>query len=190
MREQMRVEGKDRTELVREFVSPPATICVFGCSWGYELLSLRRAGYRAFGVELSSTRREFGRKHLGLPIFPHVRAVPPEYHSVDVVLSSHVLEHIPALDEILSDIVQTTRPRLQLHITPSVESIDRYPHRRTLIGREHPIGVTRRYWERAADLHRQSLEFRESGDEALAILRPTSPKDGANRSGAGVTTPA
>lgn len=73
-------------------VEPGARVLDFGASWGYATWQLRRAGYDAFGLEVSRSRARFGRDNLGVPIYDDPRLVPA---GVDVVFSSHVLEHLP-----------------------------------------------------------------------------------------------
>lgn len=165
-------EGKDRSGLVAKVSPPPASICVFGCSWGYEMLPLTEAGYAAFGVELSSTRREFGQKQLGLPIYASFAEAKRVHPSVDVLLSSHVLEHIPALSATIREAHQALAPRFHVHLTPSVERFSEDPTLSSVIGREHPLGVTRVFWEKMARDLEMTLEFSEQQGEALAVLRP------------------
>ena len=153
-------EGKDRNALVAElFGAPPqGQIGVFGCSWGYEVLALRNAGYDAFGIELSDQRREWGTTRLGLPLYASVAAAAAAGRAPALVLSSHVLEHIPRLQQVLDDIHRTLRPRRYIHITPFVEDYRSNASRRPIIGREHPLGVTTRFWRGWAQ--RQGLHFR------------------------------
>ncbi len=165
----MAADGRDRSTLVESVVPSPARICILGCSWGYEMLPLRQRGYDVFGIELSRTRRAFGREKLGLPIYPSVEHAAAEAGSVDVILSSHVLEHVPKVSQLVEAVTLALQPTSQIHVTPYVEEYG--PRNSSLIGREHPIGVTRAFWSRSSGALGLRLEFRHMGDEAVAILR-------------------
>lgn len=163
-------EGKDRTALIQGLVSPPAKLCVLGCSWGYEMLPLIRRGYTVFGVELSRTRRAFGRRRLGLQIYATLEDAAEDHPHTDVLLSSHVLEHVPRVTSLVETATRALHPNLQVHVTPNVEGFGE--RNSALIGREHPIGVTGAYWKRLATALHLAVEFRGAGDEATAVLRP------------------
>lgn len=141
-------EGKNRNALVASLFGAPQAgqIGVFGCAWGYEVQALRNAGYDAFGIELSDERRQWGTNRLGLPLFPSCAAAAAAGRAPQLVLSSHVLEHIPGVAAILDDIQQTFRPRQHIHITPYVDDYRANAARRPIIGREHPLGVTSQFW--------------------------------------------
>jgi hypothetical protein len=173
--------GKDRSSLI-ETVLPllpeeERRIGVLGASWGYELLCLERLGLPLYGVEPGDARREHGRARFGLDLHPTPEAAAAAGHHGGVVFSSHVLEHIPALDDALDAIEHALAPALQVHLTPRVEPpIDDFS---ASIGREHPLGVTEAFWRRRADrtaMHLVALgAHRPSPDEryceTLAILQ-------------------
>jgi len=143
-------EGKNRNELVRALFGPPEAgeIGVFGCSWGYEVNALKQAGYAAFGIELSNGRRAWGRSRLGLPIYESSAAAAADGRAPVLVLSSHVLEHIPRLEPVLDELQSRLRPLRHIHITPYVEDFRTNGERSLSIGREHPLGVTNDFWQR------------------------------------------
>jgi len=168
---------KDRSPDVRRLLgSQRASICVYGCSWGYELLPLVDLGHRVVGIEIGSTRRTFGRDRLGLEIVATAGEAVEILGSVDLLLSSHVLEHVPRLDHLLDQVDTILAPRRQIHFTPSVEDVGRNPLFDSIIGREHPLGVTRRFWERRARRSGLDLSFEVRGQsasscgEACAVL--------------------
>jgi hypothetical protein len=176
----MALEGKDRTALVAHLVPElprPARICVFGCSWGYELLPFRARGDTVFGVEVGARRRAFGRASLGLPIHASVEELARAEGGVDLVLSSHVLEHIPRMTAALDRLRSALCPSWQVHVTPSVERFAGDAATRTNVGREHPIGVTAAFWQRFAGERGLRLAWESVGDapgqagEAIACLR-------------------
>jgi hypothetical protein len=119
---------------------------VLGASWGYEVMLLETLGLRAWGVEAAEDRRAFGRRHYGVDLVASFEEGVARHGQGGVVVSSHVLEHIARLSEFMRDLERTAAPVAQLHITPKVEPLG--PQTACLIGREHPIGVTRAFWER------------------------------------------
>lgn len=158
-------EGKNRNELVATLFGPPQTgqIGVFGCSWGYEVLALRKAGYDAFGIELSDQRREWGTARLGLPLYESCAAATAAGWSPRLVLSSHVLEHIPRVERVLDELHQMLRPTLHIHITPFVDDYRENAARRPIIGREHPLGITTGFWRRWAQRFGAQLRVERGG---------------------------
>ena len=71
----------------------------FGCSWGYGTHQLRQAGYDAVGFEISRPRAQYGRSNLGLTIVRDLTEAATVFvRAFDLILASHVLEHLPALN--------------------------------------------------------------------------------------------
>ena len=166
------LEGKDRTGLVQaEAPGGPLSICVLGCSWGYELILLARAGHNVFGVEPGKVRREYGKRGLGLNIYESTEAAAADNRTADVLLSSHVLEHVPRIDRLMDSIARELNPKIQIHITPFVDDFGIQDGRQALVGREHPLGITRHFWDRTAERLGLRLAFKTDGDEAIAVLR-------------------
>lgn len=74
-------------------VAKGARILDYGANWGYGVWQLGNAGFDVVGFELSKRRGEFGAR-LGVTIFTEWNAVLSRA-PFDVVLSTHVLEHMP-----------------------------------------------------------------------------------------------
>jgi len=75
---------------------PTPTLLEFGSSWGYFLYQARAAGYDVTGVEIGASRRDFGRRRLGLDIVGDLADLPPDKR-YDVIYTAHVLEHLTDL---------------------------------------------------------------------------------------------
>ncbi len=173
--EWVRASGKDRSELVGRVLAslkqPPPWICVIGASWGYEVLSLRSLGIPTWGVELGDDRREFGVNNYDLKLFRTVADGLTEFGPGGVFVSSHVVEHIPGLQEFVWGLRSDSAPVAQIHITPRVEPMNASTAR--TIGREHPIGVTCRFWRTLASSTGDAVELahhRPAGASAASEL--------------------
>jgi 2-polyprenyl-3-methyl-5-hydroxy-6-metoxy-1,4-benzoquinol methylase len=70
-----------------------ARILDYGANWGYGVWQLQQAGYTdTTGYELSRRRAAFGGKKLDVEIASSLGNITGQY---DVIMSSHVLEHVP-----------------------------------------------------------------------------------------------
>lgn len=76
----------------------------YGCSWGYSVYQLRKAGYDAEGFELSKARADFG-KNLQVTIYNNAADVKDTY---DVFMSSHAIEHV----RVVSDLINFSKEKL------------------------------------------------------------------------------
>lgn len=94
---EFRGSSKDFSRVVELFetigVPEGARVLDYGANWGYGVWQFRKAGYDAFGFELSLPRAHYG-SHLGLDIYTEWNKVEA-LGQFDVVFSSHVLEHTP-----------------------------------------------------------------------------------------------
>jgi 2-polyprenyl-3-methyl-5-hydroxy-6-metoxy-1,4-benzoquinol methylase len=76
---------------------PAGRVLDYGSSWGYCTLQLKATGYDAVGFEISKPRANFGNARLGLNILHDPDALERYAGYFDVILASHVLEHLPSL---------------------------------------------------------------------------------------------
>ena len=83
---------------IEAIIDRKAKIVDYGCSWGYNVFKLQRSGYDAVGYEISRPRAAFGKKKLGIYIYSDTDELPFEN---DLVLSSHVIEHLSDIDEFI-----------------------------------------------------------------------------------------
>ena len=102
--------SKDFSSLILSFkalhIPLEARVLDFGANWGYLTYQLNNAGYNAVAFELSESRAIFG-KHLGIDIYTSLDQIKGRF---DVVYSSHVLEHIPTLNETIEKQMELLNP--------------------------------------------------------------------------------
>lgn len=148
----MAAEGKDRIALIERLVPDAAakTLAIMGCSWGYELLPFRERGFDVFGIEIGETRRAHGRAKLGFEIHASPADAAAAGRRADVVLSSHMIEHVPALGAYLDAMVTSLRPSTMVHIAPHVDALETDETLASIIGAEHPLGITKGFWSHYA----------------------------------------
>ena len=79
---------------------PGGRLLDFGSSWGYGAWQFQNAGFEVKGFELSRPRARYAVERLGMEISTSLAALAGE--DFDVFFSSHVLEHVPQLGEILA----------------------------------------------------------------------------------------
>lgn len=86
---------------------PNGRVLDFGASWGYGTHQLRKAGYDAVGIEISSRRAGFGRERLGLEIVEDPAALAEfQEASFDGIFAYHVLEHLTDLRGVLGQFLR------------------------------------------------------------------------------------
>lgn len=78
----------------------------FGTSWGYFTLALQQAGFIAFGFEISKPRAAVAVK-LGVTVFSNEADIPKD---LDVVCSTHVIEHVPKPLNKLREMLSWVKP--------------------------------------------------------------------------------
>lgn len=119
----------------------------FGSSWGYFLAQAREAGFVPAGVEISESRAQFGRDHLGVSIAQTIDAYIARNEKFDVIFSTHTLEHIgydirdifQKFFAVLAErgVIVIEVPRLCLELGNSAF---------TVMGIVHPLGFTEEFF--------------------------------------------
>ncbi len=133
-----RGSGKDYGEWIELLFAlgcrPGRRLLDFGCSWGYGSWQLSRAGFAVDGYELSRPRADYARRNLKVNIVDPFRLPDSSY---DIFFSSHVIEHVPSVSDLLALAVRLLRPGgLFVAFTPNGDEARR---------RRDPAGY-RRIW--------------------------------------------
>ena len=85
---------------------PGAKVLDFGTSWGYFTLQLKLSGFDALGFEISKPRAAIG-EQLGVTIYRDEAELPK---ALDVVCSTHVIEHVPHPLQKLQQMLEWVKP--------------------------------------------------------------------------------
>ena len=79
----------------------------YGASWGYISWQLKSYGLNVQSYEISVPRARYGNQHLGLDIQTDESALQGGNH---IFFSSHVIEHVPVVSQMLELAARLTRP--------------------------------------------------------------------------------
>ena len=90
---------RDFYPYLQPLIGDKAKVIDYGCSWGYNVFKLIQSGYNAEGYELSKPRAAFGKQKLEVKIHNDEKELSKE---VDLVLSSHVIEHLPDIQHFIN----------------------------------------------------------------------------------------
>jgi len=151
-------------------VSLGARVLDFGASWGYGVWQLRQAGYAAEGYELSKPRAAYGRERLGVSIHDSLKAL--QGRNFDVIFTNHVLEHIPQVANVISQIAGLlTDEGAMVAFFPNGSLPCRQANWKRFHnnwGRLHPIYLNDRFLEKT--FHRRPmLLFSKRYDQSVAL---------------------
>jgi len=86
-----------------------------GCDAGYALAAFREHGWNGVGIEVNRSTSEYARKRLGLPILSSINELEAE-EKFDVIMLSHVIEHIVEPGDLLKSLGERLRPGGVLYI--------------------------------------------------------------------------
>ncbi|MGI4833719.1 MAG: class I SAM-dependent methyltransferase [Janthinobacterium lividum] len=103
----------------------PGRLLDYGCGTGHFLAQARRAGWAVTGLEPNPQARADAAARVGQPIGEpaELAELPPA--SFDVITLWHVLEHVHALDDTLTQLLAALRPGGQLLVAvPNAASYD------------------------------------------------------------------
>lgn len=100
-----------KIDLIKQY-KPKGVALDYGCSWGYGVWQLQEAGYKGLGFEVSRPRARYGREKLEVSILDcldDLNDLPDNY--LDIVFSSHVLEHLPDISTVFSLFHRLLKPK-------------------------------------------------------------------------------
>lgn len=138
-------DSHERLAVIRKLVRGDRLL-EFGSSWGYFLFQARSFGFKPVGVEISGRRASFGRTTLGVEIFHDMESVPGSF---DVICAFHTLEHLADLTGVFDRFSERLSPRGSLIVeAPNVDPGMRGKSVFSTIGRVHPIGFSRLFFEK------------------------------------------
>jgi 2-polyprenyl-3-methyl-5-hydroxy-6-metoxy-1,4-benzoquinol methylase len=88
-------------------VQKDLSVVDYGASWGYISWQLKSYGYKVQSYEISQPRAHYGNTHLGLDIQTDEKSLKA---GNQIFFSSHVIEHVPAVSQMLALGENLTRP--------------------------------------------------------------------------------
>ncbi len=153
-------DAHDRLKRLRALAGGERLLEV-GSSWGYFLFQAASEGFNPTGVEISDTRREFGRRELGVDVRASLDELGDE--RFDVVYTAHTLEHFTDFRGVLERLHGLLKPGGLLAV--EVPHFDHHlPGERALsaVGAVHPLGFTTEFFRR--NLPRAGFEVRSFHD--------------------------
>ena len=149
-------------------VEPGARLLDYGCSWGYGTWQFAQQGYEATGFDVSRRRVQFGRERLALDLVADREEIHGQF---DVLFSTHVVEHVPAVASLFSFALSKLKPNgLFVAITPngSMAYRERKPTNwQRVWGFKHPILLDDEYLRSQFEGFPCLITSRLTGLEAL-----------------------
>jgi 2-polyprenyl-3-methyl-5-hydroxy-6-metoxy-1,4-benzoquinol methylase len=79
----------------------------YGCSWGYMSYQFAKMGIPTQSFEISVPRAKYGNNALGLSIVSTEKELRP---GADIFFSSHVIEHVPSVKEMVNSAKKLLKP--------------------------------------------------------------------------------
>jgi ubiquinone/menaquinone biosynthesis C-methylase UbiE len=171
---------KAQNRAILAHTAPEETVLDAGCGQGVLAISLAEEGRRVVGVDISApnidrARIEAGRRGLDASrlqfAIGDAEALPFGDRSFDVVVSSHVLEHLPCFDKGFEELCRVARKRIIIALPTGFNLCAL-----ALLGRDHgywkfskrsffaiPWGIVRTI----ANLHREGVQEGYAGHNEL-----------------------
>ncbi len=129
-------------------VAHGARVLDLGCSWGYGAWQFQQAGYEVTGLEVGAARATYAREKLGIDTATALEQIQGTF---DVIFSSHVLEHIAELADVLQWCEQRlTAEGLFVAVTPNGSNSFRQRSPKQwdrLWGAVHPLFLDEVFWQ-------------------------------------------
>jgi len=135
----------DRIKAIANFLQC-RNLLEIGSSWGYFIYQAKLQGFNVTGIEISDTRRQFGREKLGVDILKNISDLGSK--KFNLIYTAHTLEHFTDLSTIFSEIYDHLETGGKLII--EVPNFDFFTYGNSLlsiIGAVHPIGFSSKFFE-------------------------------------------
>jgi 2-polyprenyl-3-methyl-5-hydroxy-6-metoxy-1,4-benzoquinol methylase len=150
----------DRIESLAGFVKG-RNLLEIGSSWGYFIYQAKLQGFNVTGIEISDTRRQFGKEKLGMNILKNI----PELGNkkFDLIYTSHTLEHFTDLSTIFSQLSNHLEVGGKLII--EVPNFDFFACGNSVlstVGAVHPIGFSSEFFQQNLPKYGFKLSFYDS----------------------------
>jgi len=158
--------GRDLTTHLRTIraMVPTGRVLDYGCSWGYGVYQLSRAGYDAAGFEISRPRVEYGRRTLHVDLTSAIDSLPSA--GFDAIYSAHVLEHIPTPKNTLMTFQRLLKPGGKLFLYVPNCSGDQAKRLGVkwgqMINEKHVLALTAEFFHKNLPGHGFSTQFSSS----------------------------
>jgi 2-polyprenyl-3-methyl-5-hydroxy-6-metoxy-1,4-benzoquinol methylase len=82
----------------------------FGCSWGYGSWQFKQRGFDVESFEISVPRANYAKSKLGVKVHSSLSDVQGQF---DIFFSSHVLEHVPSVNDAIEFGMNLLKPALR-----------------------------------------------------------------------------
>jgi 2-polyprenyl-6-hydroxyphenyl methylase/3-demethylubiquinone-9 3-methyltransferase len=102
--------ARARAALVPPASRPGAVLLDLGCGGGLLAPHLAGSGYRHVGVDLVDSALRHAARHGVAPVRADVGRLPFADASADVVCAGEILEHVPDLSTVVSEVCRVVRP--------------------------------------------------------------------------------
>ena len=167
----------DRIEAISNFLEG-RNLLEIGSSWGYFICQAKLQGFNVTGIEISNTRRQFGRENLGVDILKNISDLGSK--KFDLIYTAHTLEHFTNLSTIFNELYDHLEVGGKLIIeVPNFDFFNRGNSLLSTIGAVHPIGFSSKFFEDNLPKYGfKSLRFYDSWDDF--------PNASANKSSSGI----
>jgi SAM-dependent methyltransferase len=109
---------------LKKYAPSAKRILEIGCSSGHLLFGLKQYGYQVFGCDVSQEAVRLAKKHYDLDIFLSQFPQENQKAGFDVLLLSHLIEHLVSPKDFLKQALQFLKPQgILLLATPNLNSL-------------------------------------------------------------------
>ncbi|WP_271253137.1 class I SAM-dependent methyltransferase [Pseudanabaena sp. Chao 1811] len=154
----------DRIKAISDFLEG-RNLLEIGSSWGYFIYQAKLQGFNVTGIEISDTRRQFGRENLGVDILKNISNLGSK--KFDLIYTAHTLEHFTDLSTIFTELYEHLEIDGKLIIeVPNFDFLAYGNSLLSIIGAVHPVGFSSKFFEDNLPKYGfKSLKFYDSWDK-------------------------